>query len=123
MRLPITIIVLLISLFTISKASAPESIKLMQDGKEIKDKINLKSSGKIEIVLPVGWRYISGKVKILQGDEVKKSQQIIGESSLLSFDLMNFLRLNAVPGNHVSFELSVRTKESGTLATMKFPIE
>lgn len=123
MRLSIVVFIFLFSLLTISKASAPESITLVQNGKEIKDKISLKSSGKIEITLPVGWRYISGKVKILQGDEVKKSQQIVGETNLQSFDLLQFLKLNAVPGNYVSFELSVRTKESGTLATMKFSIE
>jgi hypothetical protein len=123
MRHSIAVFIFLFSLLAISEAAAPESIMLVQNGKEIKEKISLKSSGKIEITLPVGWRYISGKVKILQGDEVKKSQQIVGETNLQAFDLLQFLKLNAVPGNYVSFELSVRTKESGTLATMKFPIE
>ena len=123
MKTSIALLIFLFSMLTFSKAAAPEAVTLVQNGKEIKDKISLKSTGKIEITLPVGWRYISGKVKILQGDEIKKSQQIIGEANLQTFDLLQFLKLNAVPGNHVSLELSVRTKESGTLATMKFPIE
>ena len=100
-----------------------ESVKLFLNGKEVKDKINLKATGKLEVVLPEGWRYISGKVKILQGDEVLKSQQIIGEKSLKEFDLLQFLKLNAVSGNHISLDLSVRTKESSTLAMIKLPIE
>ncbi len=103
--------------------TAPETAKLFLNGKEIKDKISLKSTGKIEIVLPQGWRYISGKVKILQGDEVKTSKQVTGDAGLKDFDLLQFIKQNAVPGNHVSLEFSVRTKESSTLSTMKFPVE
>ncbi|HWZ23244.1 MAG TPA: hypothetical protein VNW06_11355 [Cytophagaceae bacterium] len=100
-----------------------ETIKLFLNGKEVKDKISLKATGKIEVILPEGWRYISGKIKILQGDEVKKSQQVAGEKELKEFDLLQFIKLNAVSGNHVSLELSVRTKESGTLSMIKLPIE
>ncbi len=113
--------VLFISMNTETKTS--ETIKLFQNGKEVKDKISLKSAGKIEIVLPVGWRYISGKVKILQGEEIKKSLTVVGEKGLKDFDLLQFIKLNAISGNHVSLELSVRTKETGTLSTMKIPIE
>lgn len=115
------LILLCISL--ISSQPCTETIKLFSNGKEVKDKISLKTTGKLDIVLPEGWRYISGKIKILQGDEVKKSQQVVGEAGLKEFDLMQFIKLNAVSGNHVSLELSVRTKESGTLSTMKIPIE
>ena len=123
MKVAKTIFTFLICLSMISAAMAPETIKLFSNGIEVKDKINLKTTGKLDIVLPVGWRYISGKIKILQGDELKKSQQVIGEKGLKEFDLMQFIKLNAVSGNHVSLELSVRTKESGTLSTMKIPIE
>lgn len=109
--------------FSLLSFTTEEKIKLVLNGQEVKEKITLKSSGKLEIVLPEGWRYISGKVKILQGDEVKKAQQVVGENSLKEFDLLKFIKLNAVSGNHVSLELSVRTKESSTLATMKLPVE
>ncbi len=109
--------------FTLLSFTTEEKVKLVLNGQEVKEKISLKSSGKLDIVLPEGWRYISGKIKILQGDEVKKSQQVVGESGLKEFDLLKFIKLNAVSGNHVSLELSVRTKESSTLATMKLPIE
>lgn len=109
--------------FTLISFTTEEKIKLALNGQEVKDKISLKSTGKLDIVLPEGWRYISGKVKILQGDEVKKAQQVVGESGLKEFDLLKFIKLNAVSGNHVSLELSVRTKESSTFTTMKFPIE
>ncbi len=123
MKVSILLLCSLICLSMINVPVASESIKLFQNGKEVKDKVSLNSSGKLEIVLPQGWRYISGKVKILQGDEVKKSQQVVGEAGLKEFDLLKFLKLNAVSGNHVSLELSVRTAESSTLATMKLPIE
>jgi hypothetical protein len=100
-----------------------ESVKLFLNGKEVKDKISLKATGKLEIVLPTGWRYISGKVRILQGDEAKKVLQVTGENALKEFDLLQFIKLNALSGNYLSLELSVRTKESGTLSTMKIPIE
>jgi hypothetical protein len=113
--------ILCIGMTSVTKTS--ETVKLFLNGKEIKDKISLKSTGKIEIVLPEGWRYISGKIKILQGDGVLKSQQVVGEKGLKEFDLLQFIKLNAVSGNHVSLELSVRTKESGTLSMIKLPIE
>jgi hypothetical protein len=119
-------ILLLFSIFCMSTTPAhktSETIKLFLNGKEVKDKISLKATGKIEVILPEGWRYISGKIKILQGDEVKKSQQVAGEKELKEFDLLQFIKLNAVSGNHVSLELSVRTKESGTLSMIKLPIE
>ena len=106
-----------------SYRTSPEAIKLFLNGKEVKDKISLKATGKIEMVLPEGWRYISGKIKILQGGEIKKSQQVVGENGLKEFDLLQFIKLNAVSGNHVSLELSVRTKESGTFTMIKLPIE
>jgi hypothetical protein len=119
-------ILLFFSLVCISMTSSQkttETIKIFLNGKEVKDKISLKATGKMEIVLPEGWRYISGKIKILQGDEIIKSQQVIGEKGLKEFDLLQFIKLNAVSGNHVSLELSVRTKESGTLSMIKLPIE
>ena len=119
-------ILLFFSLVCISMTSSQkttETIKIFLNGKEVKDKISLKATGKMEIVLPEGWRYISGKIKILQGDEIIKSQQVIGEKGLKEFDLLQFIKLNAVSGNHVSLELSIRTKESGTLSMIKLPIE
>ncbi len=104
-------------------ATVPTDVKLFLNGKEVKDKISLKSTGKLEVVLPEGWRYISGKIKILQGEEVKKAQQVVGEKGLQEFDLLQFIKLNAVSGNHISLELSVRTKESGTFTMIKLPIE
>jgi len=115
-------ILLIVSILSISFKQA-EAIKLVINGKEVKDKISLKETGKIEIVLPEGWRYISGKVKIVNNDEQKTSQQVVGEKGLQEFDLLKFIKLNAVSGNHLVLELSVRTKESGTLSTMKIPIE
>ena len=120
--------VLLLSLFMLCTSAVlagktQESVKIFLNGKEVKDKISLKSTGKLEVVLPEGWRYISGKIKILQGDEIKKSQQVVGEKGLKEFDLLQFIKLNAVSGNYVSLELSVRTKESSTLSVIKLPIE
>ncbi len=123
MKFPILLFLSLISLTIISATKAPDSIKLFLNGKEVKEKISIKAVGKIEVVLPDGWRYISGKVKILQGDEIKKSQIVVGEKGLKEFDILQFIKLNAVSGNHISLELSVRTKESGTLSMIKLPIE
>jgi hypothetical protein len=116
-----TLAICFLSMTSVNNAN--ETIKLFLNGKEVKDKISLKSTGKLEIVLPEGWRYISGKIKILQGDEIKKTQQVAGEKGLKEFDLLQFIKLNGVSGNHVSLELSVRTKESGTLSVIKIPIE
>lgn len=102
---------------------AQDSVKLFLNGKEVKDKISLKATGKLEIVLPEGWRYISGKIRILQGEEAKKVLQVTGEKAFKEFDLLQFIKLNALSGNYLTLELSVRTKESGTLSTMKIPIE
>ena len=123
----ISLLLLFLSVIISSSMIAPyrtsEAIKLFLNGKEVKDKISLKATGKIEVILPEGWRYISGKIKILQGEEIKKSQQVVGENGLKEFDLLQFIKVNAVSGNHVSLELSVRTKESGTFTMIKLPIE
>jgi hypothetical protein len=99
-----------------------DSVKLLLNGKDAKEQISIKATGKLEIVLPAGWRYVSGKIKILNGEEIKTSKQITGETALKEFDLLQFLKANAVVGNHITLDLSVRTKESGTLATMKVPV-
>lgn len=102
--------------------AATESVKLFLNGKEVKEQLSIKATGKLEIVLPEGWRYISGKIKIVNGGETKIAKQITGETALKEFDVLSFVKTNAVVGNHLSLELSVRTKESGTLATMKIPV-
>jgi hypothetical protein len=122
----ISLVVLFLSIISIAMIAPEQSatdVKLFLNGKEVKDKISLKSTGRLEVKLPEGWRYISGKIKILQGEEVKKSQQVVGEKGLQEFDLLQFIKLNAVSGNHISLELSVRTKESGTFTMIKLPIE
>lgn len=103
--------------------SPVESIKLTSNGKVVTGKLLLASSESLVVKLPEGWRYISGKVKIIRGDEVKIAQSIVGEKALIELDLNAFIKKNAIAGDYISFELSVRTKESGTLSTMKFPIE
>ncbi len=123
MKRSISTFILLLSLSFITIAAAPETIKIFLNGIEVTEKISLTSTGKLEIRLPEGWRYISGKVKILHSDEVKKSQQIVGENGLKEFDLLQFIKQNAASGDYISFELSVRTRESSTLSTMKFTIE
>ncbi len=102
--------------------TATDSVKIFLNGKEVKEQLSIKATGKLEIVLPEGWRYISGKVKILNGEETKIAKQLTGETALKEFDLLSFVKTNAVVGNHVSMDLSVRTKESSTLATIKIPV-
>ncbi len=116
-------VLLVLSLIAVSMTFQTETVKLFLNGKEVKDKVSLKATGKMEIVLPQGWRYISGKIRIMDGDIPKKVIQVTGEKALKEFDLLQFVKLNAVSGNYLTTELSVRTKESSTLSTMKLPIE
>jgi len=99
-----------------------DSVKLLLNGKDAKEQISIKATGKLEIVLPAGWRYVSGKIKILNGEEIKTSKQVTGETALKEFDLLQFLKANAVVGNHITLDLSVRTTESSTIASFKIPV-
>ena len=123
MKFSILIVIALFCSSMVVNNKATETARLFLNGQEVKDKISLKATGKLEIVLPEGWRYISGKVKILNGQEVKISKSMVGEAGLKEVDLLQFIKTNGAPGNHLSVELSVRTKESGTLSSMKIPLE
>lgn len=115
------ILSILVVSFTFNQLET-ETIKLKLNGVEVKERISIKSSGKIEVELPEGWRYIGGSVKIVNGEEVKKAQSIMGETSLKEFDILQFIKTNGVVGNYITFDLSVRTKSSATISSMKIPI-